>query len=66
MPVSSLSDLFYETLRDIYWAEKHLVKALPKLAKSAASAELADALLKHQAETEIQVERLDSVFEMIG
>jgi ferritin-like metal-binding protein YciE len=33
MPVTNLSDLFYDTLRDIYWAEKHLVKALPKMAK---------------------------------
>jgi ferritin-like metal-binding protein YciE len=66
MPVSSLSDLFHDTLRDIYWAEKHLVKALPKMAKGASSQELTDAILAHHAETETQVERLEQVFEMIG
>lgn len=65
MPVSSLVDLFHDTLRDVYWAEKHLVKALPKMAEAASSTELAEAILKHQAETETQVERLEQVFEMI-
>jgi ferritin-like metal-binding protein YciE len=65
MTVSTLSDLFYDTLRDVYWAEKHLVKALPKMAKAASSTELADAILKHQAETETHVERLERVFGII-
>lgn len=65
MPVSSLMDLFHDTLRDVYWAEKHLVKTLPKMAKAASSTELADAILKHHAETEGQVERLEQVFGMI-
>jgi ferritin-like metal-binding protein YciE len=66
MSVNSLTDLFHDTLRDIYWAEKHLVKALPKMAKAASSTELSEAILKHQAETELHVERLEQVFEMIG
>jgi ferritin-like metal-binding protein YciE len=65
MPVSSLTDLFHDTLRDVYWAEKHLVKALPKMAKAASSADLTEAILKHQAETETHVERLEKVFSII-
>jgi ferritin-like metal-binding protein YciE len=66
MASSALFDLFHDTLRDIYWAEKHLVKALGKLAKKATSDDLAQALEEHRAETQGQVERLDRVFEMIG
>jgi ferritin-like metal-binding protein YciE len=66
MAASALFDLFHDTLRDIYWAEKHLLKALPKLAKNATSDELARALQGHRAETQGQVERLDRVFELIG
>jgi len=66
MAATSLSDLFYDTLRDVYWAEKHLMKALPKMAKAASSPELSKAILKHRAETEGQVERLERIFEMIG
>lgn len=66
MPVTTLSDLFYDTLRDIYWAEKHLLKALPKMAKKASSPELAEALETHRAETEVHVERLDQVFGIIA
>ena len=65
MSVSTLNDLFYDTLRDVYWAEKHLLKALPKLAKKAESEELAAALESHRAETEGHVERLEQIFEMI-
>jgi ferritin-like metal-binding protein YciE len=65
MAMSSLDDLFYDTLKDIYWAEKHLVKALPKLAKKASHPELAEALENHKVETEGHVERLEQVFEMI-
>jgi ferritin-like metal-binding protein YciE len=65
MPVSSLNDLFHDTLRDVYWAEKHLVKSLPKMAKAAASSELATAILNHRAETETHVERLERIFEII-
>src|SRR5215208_917746 len=59
MSVSTLNDLFYDTLRDVYWAEKHLLKALPKLAKKAESQELAEALESHRAETDGHVERID-------
>ena len=62
----ALEDLFHETLKDIYYAEKHILKALPKMAKSAKSAELRQAFEKHREETEGQIERLESVFEMLG
>ena len=65
MSISSLSDLFYETLRDVYWAEKQLLKVLPKMAKKAQSPELAEALESHRVETEGHVERLEQVFAMI-
>lgn len=65
MSAESLNDLFYDTLRDVYWAEKHLVKALPKLARKASSAELAQALETHRAETEGHVDRLEKIFAMI-
>ena len=65
MSVSTLMDLFHETLRDVYWAEKHLLKALPKMAKKAESEELADAFESHRAETEGHVARLEQIFEMI-
>ncbi|MHB8884057.1 MAG: YciE/YciF ferroxidase family protein [Methylovirgula sp.] len=61
-----LNDLFYETLRDIYFAEKQILKALPKMAKAAQSQELRKAFETHRDQTEGQIERLDQVFEMIG
>ena len=60
-----LDELFHETLKDIYYAEKKLVSTLPKMAKAAHSEELKAAFEKHLAETEGQVERLEQVFEMI-
>jgi ferritin-like metal-binding protein YciE len=65
MAADALLDLFHDTLRDIYWAEKHLLKALPKLAKNAANPELGQALEDHRRETEGQVERLERVFAII-
>lgn len=62
----SLQDLFSETLKDIYYAEKQILRALPKMAKSAQSEELKTAFLKHQEQTEGQIERLEQVFEMMG
>jgi ferritin-like metal-binding protein YciE len=62
----TLDDLFYETLKDIYYAEKQIVKTLPKMAKAAQSAELKAGFEKHQHETEHQIERLEQVFELIG
>lgn len=64
--METLADLFEDTLRDIYYAEKHILKALPKMAKKTASEDLGAAFTKHEAETEGQVERLEKVFEIIG
>ena len=63
---SALNELFVDSLKDIYWAEKHLAKALPKMAKAATSEELRSAIETHQQETENQVTRLESVFETLG
>ncbi|MDT3403295.1 YciE/YciF ferroxidase family protein [Mucilaginibacter terrae] len=63
---SALKELFVDELKDIYWAEKHLSKALVKLAKAATSEELRSALETHKEETDNQVARLDQVFEIIG
>jgi ferritin-like metal-binding protein YciE len=63
---SALNELFIDELKDIYWAEKHLVKALPKMAKAATSDELRAAIEKHISETENQVSRLEQVFQSIG
>lgn len=60
-----LKELFIEELRDIYWAEKHLTKALPKMKKSATSEELAAAFEDHLAVTEKQIERVEQVFELL-
>jgi len=61
----TLQDLFLETLKDIYYAEKKILTALPKMAKAAHSEELRAAFEKHLDETEGQVERLEQVFDMI-
>lgn len=66
MADKTLNDLFHETLRDIYYAERKILKALPKMARSAQSEKLKNAFLKHRDETEGQVERLQQVFEIIG
>jgi ferritin-like metal-binding protein YciE len=57
-----LDDLFHDGLKDIYFAEKKILVALPKMAKAAQSEELAAAFEKHERETEGQVERLEQVF----
>ena len=61
----TLEDLFHETLKDIYFAEKQILKALPKLAKAANSDQLRKAFLTHRDETEGQVGRLEEIFELI-
>jgi len=61
----TLEDLFLETLKDIYWAEKKILTALPKMAKAAQSGELRKAFEKHQRETEGQVGRLEQVFQLL-
>lgn len=62
----NLQDLYHETLKDIYYAERQILKALPKMAKNAQSTELKQAFEQHRAETEVHVERLQKVFEMLG
>ena len=62
----NLEDLFAETLKDIYFAEKHILRALPKMAREAESPELKQAFETHRDETEGQVERLNQVFEQLG
>jgi ferritin-like metal-binding protein YciE len=61
-----LADLFHDTLKDIYFAEKKILAALPKMAKAAQNEELSAAFEKHETETEGQVERLEQVFAEIG
>ena len=60
-----LKDLFLDTLKDIYFAEKKILSALPKMAKAAQSPKLKAAFEKHLAETDVQVQRLDQVFASI-
>ncbi|KOY84564.1 hypothetical protein AD998_20455 [bacterium 336/3] len=66
MQSSQLMKLFEDELKDIYWAEKALTKAIPKMIKNATSQELIDALTAHLGETEEQVSRVEQVFESIG
>jgi ferritin-like metal-binding protein YciE len=63
---SQLGQYFLDELKDVYWAEKHLLKALAKMAKAATTEELKQAFLEHRNETEDHVSRLEEVFEMIG
>lgn len=65
MQSSQLMDLFENELKDIYWAEKALTKALPKMIKNATDQELAEAIENHLEETQEQVEKLEKVFELI-
>ncbi len=60
-----LDELFHDTLKDIYYAEKKLVTALPRMAKAAQNADLKAAFQKHAGETEGQVKRLEQVFAII-
>ena len=62
----TLNDLFLDTLKDIYFAEKQILKALPKMARAAQSEEGRAGFLKHRDETQGQIERLEQVFELIG
>jgi ferritin-like metal-binding protein YciE len=60
-----LNDLFFDTLKDIYFAEKKILSALPKMAKAAQSPKLKAAFEKHLAETDGQVERLEQIFALL-
>lgn len=62
----TLDDAFYETLKDVYYAEKQSVKALGKSAKAAKASELKKCFEQHREESSHQVERLEQVFEIIG
>ena len=64
MTIKTMEDLFIETLKDIYYAEKHILKALPGMVKKAGSRKLKEALETHSKETEGQVDRLDQVFKL--
>ncbi|RUX51955.1 ferritin-like domain-containing protein [Mesorhizobium sp. M4A.F.Ca.ET.050.02.1.1] len=69
MPMKSengLETLFMDGLKDLYYAEKKILKTLPKLAKAAQSEQVGAAFEKHRMETERQVERLEQVFEQLG
>ncbi len=66
MDESKLMELFEDELKDIYWAEKALTKAIPKMIKNATSSDLKEALENHLAETEEQVKKVEQVFETIG
>ncbi len=65
MTVKTMDDLFVATLKDIYYAEKQILKALPGMVKKAKGPKLKEALESHHHETEGQVERLDKVFAML-
>jgi ferritin-like metal-binding protein YciE len=65
MAEKTLSTLFHDTLRDIYYAERKILKSLPKMKRAAQSAELKAAFEKHETQTEGQIERLERVFEII-
>jgi ferritin-like metal-binding protein YciE len=64
--IKTMNDLFVHQLQDIYYAEKQLTKALPKMAEKATDKELKQGFLKHLDETNVQVQRLEQVFQMHG
>jgi ferritin-like metal-binding protein YciE len=66
MAEKDLNELFLDTLKDIYYAEKQILKALPKMAKAASSDKLRAAFEKHHDETETQIDRLEQIFETLG
>lgn len=65
MADKGLDSLFFDMLRDMYYAERHILKTLPDLEKEATSTELKAAFAKHQKETKGQIERLEKIFAMI-
>lgn len=65
MKDSEFHEFFLDGIKDIYWAEKHLVKALPKMKKAATSPELAECFEKHTVETQEHIARLEQVFELL-
>ncbi len=63
---SKLKEFFTDEIKDIYWAEKHLTKAIPKMEKAATSKELQEAFATHLKQTEVHISRLEQVFELLG
>ncbi len=66
MTINTMEDLFVETLKDIYYAEKQILNALPGMVKKASDSKLKDALETHRQETEGQVDRLEKVFQLMN
>ncbi|WP_094463075.1 ferritin-like domain-containing protein [Pannonibacter phragmitetus] len=66
MKTKTLDDLFMDLLKDVYYAERKILKALPKMARGANSPELSAAFEKHHDETQTHVERLQEVFDILG
>lgn len=66
MKSATLETMFHDTLRDVFYAERKILKALPRMARAAQSPELKAAFEQHRSETETQVERLQQVFELMG
>jgi ferritin-like metal-binding protein YciE len=66
MSVKTMQELLIDELKDLYSAEKQIVRALPKLAKAASSSELQQALLSHLEETKVQVSRLEKIGEIVS
>lgn len=66
MAEKTLQDLFVDTLKDIYFAEKQILKALPRMAKAAQSPDLRTGFEAHQQETEAHVDRLEQIFDRLG
>jgi ferritin-like metal-binding protein YciE len=62
----ALLELFTDGIKDIYWAENHLVKTLPKMQKAATAKTLVEAIASHLEETKVHVSRLEQVFELLG
>ena len=66
MSEKTLEDLFLDTLKDVYYAERKILAALPKMAKAADAEDLKSAFMKHKDQTEVQIERLVEVFGILG
>lgn len=64
--IKTFDDLFLHTLKDIYYAERQILKALPKMAKAAEDSALRDSFMLHREQTQQQIERLQQVFEILG
>src|SRR3712207_1019616 len=65
-PIKNLDDLFVHTLQDIYYTERKITKALPKMVEKVSDPQLQTAFVTHLAETEDQIKRVEQVFEMYG